>query len=115
MGTPTVIPVWFGGVTGISNIVDISTATAVVGLIMPAEWTPAIITIEGSANGVDFFTMYEGRNSSRLQFSVPPGTIVALNPNSVRCCKAIRLISGDRSKLVPQVDPREFGLVVETG
>jgi hypothetical protein len=114
MGTPTVIPVWFGGVTGISNIVDISTATAVVGLIMPAAWTSAIITIEGSANGVDFFTMYDGMGSTRLQFSVPPGTIVAINPNRLRCCKAIRLISGDRSNLVPQIDPREFGLVVET-
>ena len=42
MGTPTVIPLWFGGVTGVSNAIDISTAKAVVGLIMPPNWTPAI-------------------------------------------------------------------------
>jgi len=114
MGTPTVIPLWFGGVTGISNAVDISTAKAVVGLIMPPDWTPAIITIEGSADGANFYTMYDGMNSTRLQFNVPPGTIIALNPDRLRCCKALRLISGDRYNLIPQGEAREFGLVVET-
>jgi hypothetical protein len=114
MGTPTVVPVWFGGVTGISNIVDISTATAVVGLITPPDWTPAVMTIEGSANGTDFYTMYDGMNSTLLSFAVPPNTIIAINPNRPRCCKAIRLISGVRPNLVPQGLAREFGLVIET-
>jgi hypothetical protein len=114
MGTPTVIPVWFGGVTGISNIVDISTAKAVVGLITPSAWTPAVITIEGSANGTDFYKMYDGMGSTQLSFTVPPGCIIAINPNRLRCCKAIRLISGDRNVLVSQGAAREFGLVIET-
>ena len=114
MGTPTVIPLWFGGVTGVSNAVDISTVKAVVGLIMPPAWTPATVTIEGSADGANFYTMYEGRNSSRISFSVPPNTFVALRPDLWRCCKALRLISGDRNNLVPQGEAREFGLVVET-
>ena len=114
MSTPTVIPVWFGGVTGISNVVDISTAKAVVGVIMPPAWTPAVITIEGSADGANFYSMYDGRNSTRLQFNVPPGTIIALDPNRLRCCKAIRLISGDRNNLIPQGEAREFGIIVET-
>jgi len=37
MGTPTVIPLWFGGVTGISNAVDLSAVSAVLGLIMPPD------------------------------------------------------------------------------
>ena len=114
MGTPTVIPVWFGGVTGISNIVDISTAKAVVGLIMPPAWTPAVVTVEGSADGANFYTMYEGRSANRISFNVPPGTIAVVNPNLLRCCKAIRLISGDRNVLIPQGEAREFGLIVET-
>ena len=114
MGTPTVIPLWFGGITGISNAVDVSTATAVVGLIMPTDWTKAFVTIEGSADGTNFYGMYDGMARTRLQFDVPPGTIIALNPNRLRCCKAIRLISGDRNNLVPQGDAREFGLVIET-
>ena len=114
MGTPTVIPVWFGGVTGISNVVDISTAKAVVGLIMPSAWTPAVVTLEGSADGANFYTMYEGRNSNRISFNVPPNMFVAVSPDLLRCCKAIRLISGTREVLVPQGEAREFGLVIET-
>ena len=113
MGTPTIIPLWFGGVTGISNVIDITTAKAVVGLIMPPDWTPAIVTVEGSANGTDFYTMYE-RGGVRLSFNVPPGTMSAINPDRFRCCKAFRLLSGDRNILVPQIEPREFGVVIES-
>jgi hypothetical protein len=114
MGTPTVIPLWFGGVTGISNTLDISTASTVVGLIMPAGWTKANVTIEGSADGATFYPIYVGTTPNLLSFSVPPGTMVAINPDRLRCCKAIRLISGNRDALVPQGESREFGVIVET-
>jgi hypothetical protein len=113
MGNPTVMPLWFGGVTGISNVMDISGVEAVVGLIMPPAWTPAVVTIEGSANGVDFYPMYEGRNTTLLSFKVPPGTMIAIDPSHLRCCKAIRLISGMPGQSIPQGEPREFGLIVE--
>jgi hypothetical protein len=114
MGTPTVIPLWFGGVTGVSNTLDISTAKAVVGLITPAAWTPAFVTIEGSADGANFYMMYGGRQTSRVQFQVPPGSMVSINPDILRCCKAFRLLSGDRDNLVHQEAAREFGVVIET-
>jgi hypothetical protein len=114
MGTPTVIPLWFGGVTGVSNILDLSTVKAVVGLIMPADWTPASITIEGSADGANFYTLYDGMNPTRLVFEVAPGTMLPVDPNRLRCCKAIRLLSGTRTNLVPQGTAREFGIIVET-
>jgi hypothetical protein len=113
MGTPTVIPVWFGGVTGVSNVADLTAVKAVVGIITPTDWTPAIVTIEGSADGANFYMLYEGRNSSRISFYVPPNTLVAIRPDTLRCCKVIRLLSGDRNNLVPQGAPREFQLVVE--
>jgi len=112
MGEPTVMPLWFGGVTGISNVIDIKLVKAVVGLIMPPDWTPALVTIEGSANGADFYTLYE-RGSTRLSFSVPPNTMIAINPDRLRCCQAFRLLSGSRDALIPQAAPREFGVVVE--
>jgi hypothetical protein len=113
MATPSVIPLWFGGVTGISNVLDLSGVAAVVGLIMPSDWTPAVVSIEGSANGTDFYPMYDGMGSIMLTFSVPPGSIIAIRPDRLRCCRAIRLLSGFRGALVPQATPREFGLVVE--
>jgi hypothetical protein len=113
MGNPTVMPLWFGGETGISNTLDISGVDAVVGLITPPAWLTAMITIQGSPDGERFFTLYEGRNTSRVSFSVPPGMMVTVNPNMLRCCKAIRLVSGSPDNPIPQGEPREFGLVVE--
>jgi hypothetical protein len=111
---PTVVPLWFGGVTGISNMIDISGYSAVVGLVMPPDWTPATVTVEGSPDGENFYPMYDGMGTTILAFNIPPGAIVAINPNRLRCCKALRLLSGTRNLLVPQGAPREFGLVVET-
>ena len=113
MGIPTIMPVWFGGVTGISNVADLSAVDAVIGIIMPPAWTPAAVTVEGSANGVDFYPMYEGRDAAIMSFKVPPGAIIAVNPNHLRCCKAIRLISGIPGEPIPQGEPREFMLIVE--
>src|SRR4029077_13589951 len=115
MPKPTVLPLWFGGQTGISNVLDISTATAVVGVIMPSAWTPAVVSIEGSANGTDFYPIYDGTAGTELRFNVGPGTMVASNPNRLRCCMAIRLRSGGHDQPpIPQGVPREFGIVVES-
>ena len=114
MSKPDVIPLWFGGQTGISNALDISLVSAVVGIIMPTDWTPAAVAIEGSANGTDFYTIYDSTAATELRFNVGPGTMVAVNPNRLRCCMAIRLRSGGHDKPpIPQGVPREFGIVVE--
>lgn len=113
MPTPTVLSLWFGGTTGISNVLDISTAAAVVGIIMPDDWTPAIVTLEGSADGISFYEIYDGTAARELAFNVSPGTMVSINPDRLRCCKAIRLRSGTRDQVVPQDTAREFFIVVE--
>lgn len=114
MPKPTVLSVWFGGQTGISNTLDISTVAAVVGLVTPANWTPAAVSVEGSANGTDFYPIYDGMNASDLTFNVAPGTMVAINPNRLRCCMAIRLRSGGHdAPPIPQGTPREFFVIVE--
>ena len=113
MAKPTIIPLWFGGTTGISNVADLSLVKAVVGIITPQDWTPAIVTVEGSANGVDFYTLYEGRTASRISFHVAPGCIIPIVSDLLRCCQAFRLLSGDRSGLIPQGAPREFQIIAE--
>lgn len=115
MPKPTVLPLWFGGQTGISNSLDISMVDAVVGIIAPPDWTPTVVSIDGSANGTDFYPIYDTTASSELRFNVKAGTMVAINPNRLRCCMAIRLRSGSHDvPAVPQGVPREFGIVVET-
>lgn len=113
MPTPTVLSLWFGGATGISNVLDLSTATAVVGIIMPDDWTPAFVTIEGSADGTTFHELFDGTAATELRFNVRPGVMIMLNPNRLRCCKALRLVSGTPDKPIPQGVAREFFVVVE--
>lgn len=113
MPTPTILSLWFGGATGISNVLDLSTATAVVGIIMPDDWTPAVVTIEGSADGTTFHELFDGTAGTVLQFNARPGTMVALNPNRLRCCKAVRLRSGTKDAVVPQGVAREFFVIIE--
>src|SRR5258707_13760216 len=111
MPIPSALSLWFGGTTGISNVLDLSTVTAIVGIIMPDDWTPAIVTIEGSADGTTFHELFDGQAGAILQFNVRPGTMVAVNPDRLRCCKAIRLRSGTHDNVVPQGVAREFFVV----
>ena len=83
----------------LSNALDISLVANVVGLIMPPDWTPAVVSIEGSANGTDFYPIYDGMTATDLNGSgqcrhprFNDGD--AINPNRLRCCMAIRLRSG---------------------
>lgn len=113
MGKPTIIPVWFGGETGISNVCDLTQVKNVVGIVTPAAWTPAALTVEGSPDGANFYPMYDGMSIRMLSIQVAPGTIVSISPDRLHCCAAIRLLSGMRGNLIPQGSPREFSLIVE--
>ena len=115
MPVPTVLSLWFGGVTGISNALDISEVTAVVAIVMPSDWTPAVVTIDGSPDGTDFYPMHDGMTGTEITFNVSPGTMVAISPNRLRGCKAIRLRSGSHeAPPIPQGVAREFLIIVET-
>jgi hypothetical protein len=113
MPIPTVLPLSVG-VTGISPALDISTASAVVAVIMPAAWTPAVVSLLGSADGTNFYDILDGLTGSDLFFNLKPGSMVSVNPNRLRGCKAIKLRSGTMQKVVPQAASRTFGIVVET-
>lgn len=115
MSKPTVFSLWFGGQTGVSNALDLSMVDAVVGIVVPANWTPAVVSVEGSPNGTDFYPLYDGMTATDLKFNVAPGTMVAINPNRLRCCQAIRLRSGGHdAPPIPQGMPREFFVIAES-
>src|SRR3954468_21817301 len=113
MPSPTVLPLTMD-VTGISPALDISGASAVVGVIMPSAWTPAVVSLQGSADGTNFYDIYDGLNGADLFFNVKPGSFVSVNSNRLRGCVAIKLRSGTPIKKVPQAAARVFGIVVET-
>jgi hypothetical protein len=110
---PTVLTVLIRGGETLSDVVDLTGATAVVGVVMPPEWTAALVTVQGSPDGVFFHDLHDGVTGIELAFNARPGSLVMLNPNRMRSCVAIRLRSGTHDQPVVQELTRQFGIVVE--
>lgn len=114
MTTISVKPVAFIARATMSAAVDLTGATAIVGLVMPATWTPAIVTIQGSPDGTTFYDLHDGTPATELAFNVSLNSLVMLNPNRLRCCKSIKLRSGSAAAPVAQNLACQFGIVVES-
>jgi hypothetical protein len=110
---PTVLTAIIPAGETVSDVVDLTGATAVVGIAMPPDWTSATTTILGSPDGVFFYELHDGVTGLELAFNVRPGSLVMLNPNRLRSCVAIKLRSGTASNPVVQEGTRQFGIVVE--
>jgi hypothetical protein len=80
---------------------------------MPNDWTAAVVTVQGSADGAFFHDLIDGFTGNALSFNVRPDSMGMINPNRLRSCAAIKLRSGTRDNPVVQQALREFGLVVE--
>jgi hypothetical protein len=98
----------------LSDTVDLSSGV-IVGIIMPAQWTGAIVTLQGSLDGEIFYDLYDGMTAREVTFNVQPSSIVAVSPDWMRCCSAIRLRSGAGGAPVAQAAERQFVVIVEKG
>ena len=99
----------------LSDVVDLTGVAAVVGVVMPtANWVDAVVSCQGSPDGINFFDMYDGMAAKELIFNAKIGSLVMLNPNRMRSCKAIIVRSGTREAPVVQPQTTMFGVVVET-
>jgi hypothetical protein len=90
----------------------------VVGLVMPLSgWTPAVVSLQGSPLGTNFYDLFDGipgvNPGAEVIFNVRPGIMVNINPNRMRCCAAIRLRSGTRDQPIIQAAARQFLIIVE--
>jgi hypothetical protein len=110
MKPETVVLATIAANQSLSGSVDLG-GSFVIGLVMPAAWTPAVATLQGSADGTTFYDLYDGMAGSELAFNVKPGTMVNINPNRLRCCAAIKLRSGTGAKPVLQTAARQFTLI----
>jgi hypothetical protein len=97
----------------LSGVVDLTGVTAVVGVVMPNDWTAALVTVQGSPDGVFFHDLHDGVTGVELAFNARPDSLVMLNPNRMRSCIAIKLRSGTHDAPVPQEMLRQFGVIVE--
>ena len=114
--TLSVIPAIFPAGEAMSEIAILGiTGNTIVGLVAPDEsWRPAVVTLQGSPDGVNFYDFYDGVTGQELVFNIVPNSMVMINPNRMRSCQAVILRSGTREAPVPQTGGvRIFGIVVE--
>ena len=83
------------------------------GLICPEDWTPAVVSVLISAQGDNYFDLFDGKGSEFI-FNVTPGTVMAVDPYLLLCAAYIRLRSGTRDNPVSQTGERRFYMIGTT-
>lgn len=85
----------------------------IVGMIMPATWTPAVVTVQGSSDGTNFYDVYDGVTAKELSFNLKPGSMAAIIANRMCCFTSIKLRSGTSALPVMQNLACQFGVIVQ--
>jgi len=85
----------------------------VVGLITPAAWTPAVVTVQASADGTNFYDLYDGMTAKELSFNIKPNSYVAIGQARLLGCTSIKLRSGTGAAPVIQNVACQFSVVVQ--
>jgi len=95
-----------------SNVLSIGT-DYICGLICPEDWTPAVVSVLISAQGDNYFDLFDGKGNEFV-FNVKPGVVMAVDPYLLLCATYIRLRSGTRENPVEQSGERRFYLIGTT-
>jgi len=85
----------------------------VVGLITPAAWTPAVVTVQASADGTNFYDLYDGMTAKELSFNIKTNSYVAIGQSRLLGCTSIKLRSGTSALPVMQNLACQFGVIVQ--
>jgi hypothetical protein len=91
----------------------IAIAGPIVGMIMPAAWTPAVVTVQASADGTNFYDLYDGMTAKELSFNIKPNSYVAIGQGRLLGCTQIKLRSGTSALPVMQNLACQFGVIVQ--
>jgi hypothetical protein len=84
---------------------------SLVGLIMPAEWTTANITMQNSLDGTTFNNVYDYLGAEYTA-NAAAARFIALQPGDVIGLQSIKLRSGTAAVAVNQVAARTIKIVV---
>jgi hypothetical protein len=99
----------------VSNVVKLF-SYAVVGLTVPADWTPAVMSVIVSPDGNEFYDLFDG-TGHEFTFNVVPGAMIQIDPVLLSCAVAVKLRSGTRDAPVAQQADCVFALfgLIEIG
>ncbi len=95
----------------LSDAADLGTGR-LVGLILPAAWTTATITFQGSADGSTYFDLYDDATERAIaSASVVPSRFIALPIADWLMVRSLKLRSGSAATPVAQGAARSITLV----
>jgi len=94
----------------LSDIGLLGPGVTVVGIVMPAAWTAAPVTFQGSTNGTTFQDLYD--LGTELSVPVDASRYVQVDGNKFDSLRAIRVRSGPSAAPVVQAASRIITLVV---
>lgn len=115
MATINKLPATIAAGQSVSTVVNTG-GNFVVGLVMPAAWTNARVSVQVSTDNINWndlfnFEVGEGTTAAEFVFNVAPGAIVAINPDRLLMARYIKLRSGTRGEPVPQEAARVFSVI----
>ena len=85
--------------------------SALVGIVMPAAWTAASITMQGSHDGVTFNNIYKDDGTEKT-ITTAASRYIPLNPADFVGCDEVKIRSGTNSVHVDQEAERAIVLVL---
>jgi hypothetical protein len=93
----------------VSSVLDLGT-DYIVGLIMPDEWTPAVVSLLVSPDGDTFHDLLDFYGGA-VTFNVQPNAAVNVDPQRLMLARYLQLRSGSKSDPVRQQKTRNFRTV----
>jgi hypothetical protein len=85
-------PVTIANGQSVSGVIDLEDLS-LVGLVMPAAWTAASLTLEGSYDGTNFFSVYD--ESQEVSLTSPSASRwIMLSPSKYANLRYLKLRSG---------------------
>jgi hypothetical protein len=91
----------------------IAIAGPIIGIIMPPAWTAAVVTMQGSSDGINFYDVYDGVTAKEFAFNLKPNSMAPITSNRMCCFTSIKLRSGTSALPVMQNLACQFGVIVQ--
>ena len=94
----------------LSDAVVVGAGAAVFGIVMPATWSAAGLTFQGSVDGTNFFNIYD--NASEWTETAAASRIIMVDPTLSESLQQIKVRSGTSGTPVNQAAARTITLIV---
>lgn len=96
-----------------SNTIQVAESVRIVGLVMPAAWTAAAITLLGSLDGQNFLPVHDAAGTE-VTYVVDANRIVDLTNQRRNSLRFFRLRSGTTALPVVQLGDRAITVLEES-